>query len=149
MLFQLLIDENGLMPEFAKHGLGAADIQFVQELVLGSKEDAPEGWVWHGRNDPKKAFLFDIVANKRNGIDVDKFDYFVRDLALLRALCGGRTPAPGCGAWCFVGAGHEQCPGPLPHTPTSNALLPATAAPYVRVHTRVGVRALACGRQRF
>lgn len=27
----------------------------------------------------EKRFLFDIVANKRNGIDVDKLDYFLRD----------------------------------------------------------------------
>jgi len=27
----------------------------------------------------EKSFLFEIVANKTNGIDVDKFDYIARD----------------------------------------------------------------------
>ena len=31
-----------------------------------------------GRPEPK-SFLYEVVANKRNGIDVDKWDYFARD----------------------------------------------------------------------
>lgn len=34
-------------------------------------------WPYKGRPE-KKSFLYEIVANKRNGIDVDKWDYFAR-----------------------------------------------------------------------
>lgn len=37
----------------------------------------PCQWPYRGR--PKeKSFLYEIVANKKNGIDVDKWDYFAR-----------------------------------------------------------------------
>lgn len=32
-----------------------------------------------GRTDPKLEWLYDIVSNRHNGIDVDKLDYFARD----------------------------------------------------------------------
>ncbi|KAL0151850.1 hypothetical protein M9458_052851 [Cirrhinus mrigala] len=31
------------------------------------------------KEDEEKSFLYEIVANKQNGIDVDKWDYFARD----------------------------------------------------------------------
>lgn len=34
-------------------------------------------WPYKGRPQ-EKSFLYDIVANKKNGIDVDKWDYFAR-----------------------------------------------------------------------
>jgi len=42
-----------------------------QELIFGSVKEAPSGWEWAGWEKDKE-FLFDIIANKRNGIDLDK-----------------------------------------------------------------------------
>lgn len=44
----------------------------------GDADEALLPWPYRGR-EPDKAFLYEIVANKRNGIDVDKLDYFQRD----------------------------------------------------------------------
>ncbi|KAE9406824.1 hypothetical protein BT96DRAFT_987093 [Gymnopus androsaceus JB14] len=45
------------------------DVVFIKALIAGD----------HDRCKTEKAFLFDIVANKRNGLDVDKLDYIQRD----------------------------------------------------------------------
>lgn len=69
-MFDRAVQQNGLFSEFQKYGLEEADLVFIKELVLGGEDEAPKGWVWQGR--PGREFLFEIVANKRNGIDVDK-----------------------------------------------------------------------------
>eukprot|EP00614_Pseudopedinella_elastica_P006138 CAMPEP_0172603114 /NCGR_PEP_ID=MMETSP1068-20121228/23318_1 /TAXON_ID=35684 /ORGANISM="Pseudopedinella elastica, Strain CCMP716" /LENGTH=597 /DNA_ID=CAMNT_0013404729 /DNA_START=310 /DNA_END=2103 /DNA_ORIENTATION=+ len=53
------------------------DLAFVLKLIEGLSPNDPMP-VQCGRH-PSKRFLFEIVANKRNGIDVDKLDYFQRD----------------------------------------------------------------------
>uniref|UniRef100_K1PVH3 SAM domain and HD domain-containing protein 1 n=1 Tax=Magallana gigas TaxID=29159 RepID=K1PVH3_MAGGI len=42
----------------------------------------PMEWPYKGR-PKKKDFLYEIVANKRNGVDVDKWDYLARDCHML------------------------------------------------------------------
>ncbi|KDQ65179.1 hypothetical protein JAAARDRAFT_168116 [Jaapia argillacea MUCL 33604] len=63
MMFDALVQEM-------KIDFPPADCEFVKALIAGDP----------GRcNGREKTFLFEIVANKRNGIDVDKFDYIARD----------------------------------------------------------------------
>uniref|UniRef100_A0A8C6U1F0 HD domain-containing protein n=1 Tax=Neogobius melanostomus TaxID=47308 RepID=A0A8C6U1F0_9GOBI len=49
------------------------DLYFIEEMIIG-----PTDGQYKGRKE-NKHFLYEIVANKKNGIDVDKFDYFARD----------------------------------------------------------------------
>ena len=98
--------------------LSPQDVHFIGELVLGGPEQAPEGFKWvgaAGRNTegtPPKDYLFDIVANKRTGVDVDKCDYVKRDCHHLGLGCtfdadlllrGARAMDTGSDGWriCF------------------------------------------------
>uniref|UniRef100_A0A8C1QJ33 HD domain-containing protein n=1 Tax=Cyprinus carpio TaxID=7962 RepID=A0A8C1QJ33_CYPCA len=58
-----------------EHGMEDKDVIFIKELIEGAKTSE---WTYEGR-DEDKSFLYEIVANKQNGIDVDKWDYFARD----------------------------------------------------------------------
>ncbi|CAE7230292.1 unnamed protein product [Rhizoctonia solani] len=53
--------------------ISADEQNFIKDLIRGRPE------LSIGRVPPEKPFLFEIVANNRNGIDVDKFDYIQRD----------------------------------------------------------------------
>jgi len=56
-----LIDDNHI-------DLEKEDVNSIKSLILGNPKHSEE-----------KKFLFDIVANYRNSVDVDKFDYLARD----------------------------------------------------------------------
>ena len=55
MMFDDLIKKNNIK-------IPSEDTEFVKALIAGNPKRVPT----------EKPFLFDIVANKRNGIDVDK-----------------------------------------------------------------------------
>ncbi|XP_008298260.1 deoxynucleoside triphosphate triphosphohydrolase SAMHD1-like [Stegastes partitus] len=82
LMFDHLVDVNGLERLMKKHGLivdeknDKNDLVFIKELIEGNPPS--DKWQCKGR-DESKSFLYEIVANKLNGIDVDKFDYFARD----------------------------------------------------------------------
>ncbi|XP_078092980.1 deoxynucleoside triphosphate triphosphohydrolase SAMHD1-like [Mustelus asterias] len=88
-MFEHLIRFNGLDGVLTNHGLELPDdLVFIKEQIRGPIPDVRsngEGCstncsVWPYKGRPReKGFLYEIVANKRNGIDVDKWDYFARD----------------------------------------------------------------------
>ncbi|XP_047470044.1 deoxynucleoside triphosphate triphosphohydrolase SAMHD1-like isoform X3 [Penaeus chinensis] len=73
-MFDHLLRENNIMQDFENAGLGEKDVQFIKDLILGAKPSEEK----NGRT-AAKAFLFEIVNNRRTGADVDKWDYFLRD----------------------------------------------------------------------
>ncbi|XP_031564010.1 deoxynucleoside triphosphate triphosphohydrolase SAMHD1-like [Actinia tenebrosa] len=80
-MFDYLVDSNNLKQEFVKYDLDQQDLTFIKELIAGPRGDTPartQDWPYFGR-EKCKSYLYEIVANKRTGIDVDKWDYFARD----------------------------------------------------------------------
>ncbi|XP_028905381.1 deoxynucleoside triphosphate triphosphohydrolase SAMHD1 [Ornithorhynchus anatinus] len=87
-MFDHLVSANKLEAVMESYGLVLPeDLNFIKEQIGGPtetlSEDASEDsalspWPYRGRPE-EKSFLYEIVANKRNGIDVDKWDYFARD----------------------------------------------------------------------
>ncbi|XP_061082910.1 deoxynucleoside triphosphate triphosphohydrolase SAMHD1-like [Conger conger] len=76
-----LLDKNNLRTKLPDHGLKLPeDLVFIKEQIAGPlRNHVPPGqWPYQGRQE-EKSFLYEIVANNNNGIDVDKFDYLARD----------------------------------------------------------------------
>ncbi|OAD78577.1 hypothetical protein PHYBLDRAFT_18303 [Phycomyces blakesleeanus NRRL 1555(-)] len=61
MMLEYLIDDNGIDIE-------PESIKLIKGLIAGEPNQYED-----------RRFLFDIVANKKNSVDVDKFDYIERD----------------------------------------------------------------------
>ncbi|EFA74610.1 HD phosphohydrolase domain-containing protein [Heterostelium album PN500] len=61
-MLNFLIEDKGL------DQYDTSDIKFIENLISGDSTSKPD-----------RKFIFDIVANQRNSIDVDKFDYLARD----------------------------------------------------------------------
>lgn len=73
-MFDYMYAKNeSVKDEFTKFGLGDNDRKFIKELIAQNEQT----------QRPEKRFLYDIVANKTSGIDVDKWDYFARDCHML------------------------------------------------------------------
>lgn len=70
----------------ANYGLDQRDANLIALCIKGLKPGDPWPEEETGR-DERKRFLVEIVSNKRNGIDVDKLDYFMRD----SLCCFGRA----------------------------------------------------------
>ncbi|XP_076023304.1 deoxynucleoside triphosphate triphosphohydrolase SAMHD1-like isoform X2 [Genypterus blacodes] len=81
-MFNYLVEDNDLKPVMEQHGLVLPeDLVFIKEQIAGPMDTSSsrrKKWPYKGRPEDK-SFLYEIVANKRNGIDVDKWDYFARD----------------------------------------------------------------------
>uniref|UniRef100_A0A8C4V0Y6 Deoxynucleoside triphosphate triphosphohydrolase SAMHD1 n=1 Tax=Falco tinnunculus TaxID=100819 RepID=A0A8C4V0Y6_FALTI len=80
-MFEHLITSNKLEEVMKSYGLVLEeDMTFIKEQIGGPIGGATceASWPYHGRQK-EKSFLYEIVANKKNGIDVDKWDYFARD----------------------------------------------------------------------
>ncbi|XP_047669851.1 deoxynucleoside triphosphate triphosphohydrolase SAMHD1-like [Tachysurus fulvidraco] len=79
-MFEHLVKENNLEDMMMKdYGLSNKDLEFIKEQIAGPlKPSAQDKWPYSGRPE-EQSFLYEIVANKRTGIDVDKWDYFARD----------------------------------------------------------------------
>lgn len=80
-MFEHLVNSNELKPVMKNYGLiPEEDITFIKELIKGPPETPVKEGSWEYKGRPAtKSFLYEIVANKRTGIDVDKWDYFARD----------------------------------------------------------------------
>ncbi|XP_070192784.1 deoxynucleoside triphosphate triphosphohydrolase SAMHD1-like [Littorina saxatilis] len=79
-MFKHMVEVNGLEPVFEEYGLTQKDRVFIIEQIAGKPyTKCEEGGESTWRYGQEKAFLYEVVANKRNGVDVDKWDYFKRD----------------------------------------------------------------------
>uniref|UniRef100_A0A7N8WZ44 HD domain-containing protein n=1 Tax=Mastacembelus armatus TaxID=205130 RepID=A0A7N8WZ44_9TELE len=66
-MFDYLMEDDEVEEEMSEYHLTDQDVTFIKEMI------DPKG------RGQEKSFLYEIVSNSTNGVDVDKFDYFARD----------------------------------------------------------------------
>ena len=66
MMLEDLVDSH---PKLAEQ-VSEQDVKDISNLIRGAKR---------ATGDKQRPWLFDIVSNSDNGLDVDKFDYLSRD----------------------------------------------------------------------
>ncbi len=71
-MFRYILEDNKI--NLSEFGLSISDQKFIEEIIMGTKEHERQG------RGAEKFFLYDIVNNTRSGLDVDKLDYFQRDM---------------------------------------------------------------------
>jgi HD superfamily phosphohydrolase len=71
-MLQYLLAKNEI--RISDYGLSAVDETFILEIIRGTPENLRTG------RQSEKFYLYDIVNNSRSGLDVDKLDYFLRDI---------------------------------------------------------------------
>ncbi|XP_060569550.1 deoxynucleoside triphosphate triphosphohydrolase SAMHD1-like isoform X2 [Ruditapes philippinarum] len=90
MFEYMLSSENGQLKKDIQEiltGCGLSrfdeqDFTFICEMIDDPKDIEKREWPYKSRNKDK-SYMYEIVANKRNGIDVDKWDYIARDSYML------------------------------------------------------------------
>ncbi|XP_053398679.1 deoxynucleoside triphosphate triphosphohydrolase SAMHD1-like isoform X2 [Mercenaria mercenaria] len=85
MFDYMLRDNDGKLHEYVRQmipGFEERDIEFIRELIYVPFDLNAEVWPCRGRNK-NKSFLYEVVANRVNGIDVDRWDYIARDSLML------------------------------------------------------------------
>jgi HD superfamily phosphohydrolase len=88
--------KTSLKQEFESYALFENDIQLIKDMIYSEQLKEAKSKACGLSYDQRlaqldslknkgleKSFLFEIVSNNRNGIDVDKFDYFDRDCKYL------------------------------------------------------------------
>ncbi|XP_076810030.1 deoxynucleoside triphosphate triphosphohydrolase SAMHD1-like isoform X1 [Clavelina lepadiformis] len=78
-----LMEQNNLKDALEAAGLTMPrDFQFIKEMIAGplnpENQLSFKDWPYEGRTKAK-GFLYEIVSNDVNKVDVDKWDYFARD----------------------------------------------------------------------
>jgi HD superfamily phosphohydrolase len=76
-MLKYLLNKNRI--DHREYELTDRDLLFIEEIIAGTKEADRRGRGY------EKFYLYDIVNNSRSGLDVDKLDYFMRDMRYTNA----------------------------------------------------------------